>query len=411
MSTTSDSLSHTPNAASTSAVFSGIRIIDVDTHYSEPSDLWLKRAPRSLKSRVPQIKAIEGGLSWVIDGDKPIGQLGPYSNSAIDRAGVKPRGLDQMKFTQETCHPGSYDLSARLKVMDDFGIWAQVVYPNILGFGGQRSAKVDPALRLLCTQIYNDAMAELQADSKGRLFPMALLPWWDVGAAVKEIERTHAMGLRGVNINSDPQNHLGPDGKHLRDFGSTVWNPLWEICSSLALPINFHIGASEQSDNWLVQQGWPSLDSEMKGGLGGAMLFLDNGRVMMNVILSGLLDRYPKLRFVSVESGIGWIPFILEAVDYQFAELNTRTRLERKPSEYFATNFSACFWFECRNVVELIRMVGVDNVMFETDFPHPTCLHPRPIDRLAVPLARLDAESRRKVVSGNAAGLYNIPID
>ena len=92
--------------------------------------------------------------------------------------------------------------------MDELGVWAQVVYPNVLGFGGQGpSAKVDPALRLMCLQIYNDAVAEMQAQSGGRLLPMALLPWWDVELSVAEAERCAAMGMRGVNINSDPHRH------------------------------------------------------------------------------------------------------------------------------------------------------------------------------------------------------------
>ena len=139
------------------------------------------------------------------------------------------------------------------------------------------------------------------------------------------------------------------------------------------------------------------------------MLFTNNGRVMANLMMSGLLDRYPKLQFVSVESGLGWIPFLLEALEYEFSEVNTWVRLELKASEYFARNFYACFWFEQRNQSHVIRAVGVDNVMFETDFPHPTCLYPDPLEHAAKVLAGFDASSRSKIMGGNAARVYGIP--
>jgi uncharacterized protein len=141
------------------------------------------------------------------------------------------------------------------------------------------------------------------------------------------------------------------------------------------------------------------------------MLFFNNGRVMANIIFSGLLDRFPKLKFVSVESGIGWIPFLLESLDWQLFGMagNLAGNYELKPSEYFARNFYGCFWFEAEHICETIRQVGVDNCMFETDFPHPTCLFP--VDDLDERLAGLTPQERVKVLSTNAASLYNIPLD
>ena len=184
---------------------SAIKVIDADTHLTEPHDLWTKRAPAAMRDRVPQVKMLDGVRSWVIDGNQSIG-TGAHPNSSILKQGVKVRDLDHfLKLQFEDVHLGSSSVKERLQIMDEAGIHAQIVYPNILGFGGQASAKVDPELRLTCVQIYNDAMAELQEESGQRLFPMALLPWWDVGQAVKETERCAAMGLRGININSDPR--------------------------------------------------------------------------------------------------------------------------------------------------------------------------------------------------------------
>jgi len=384
-----------------------LKVIDADTHLTEPHDLWTKRAPAKYRDRVPQVKLWDGALSWVIDGDKSIGTGAPPM-SVIDKHGVKAQGMAFRDFHISDVHPGSFDVKARLKVMDESGIWAQIVYPNILGFGGQRSAKVDPELRLITTQIYNDAMAEIQADSGGRIFPMALLPWWDVKAAVAETERCANMGLRGININSDPHVHSDDAGGHLPDLAQSYWDPLWETCVALDQPVNFHIGGSEQVMDWFGNQAWPSFEDDMRAALGGTMLFFQNGRTVANIIMSGMLDRHPKLKFVSVESGIGWIPPLLEALDYQYGEIAVSGTLTRRPSEYFESNFYACFWYETRNAAHSIRAVGVDNCLFETDFPHPTCLYPVTADTFAVP--GLTNNELTKVLSKNAAGVYNIPV-
>jgi predicted TIM-barrel fold metal-dependent hydrolase len=384
------------------------KIIDADTHLTEPHDLWTRRAPASVRDRVPQVKLHEGQMSWIIDGNKSIG-TGAHPNSSILKDGRKIRVLDDfLKLKFDDVHPGSSSVKERIAVMDAAGIHAQIVYPNILGFGGQASAKVDPALRLICTQIYNDAMAELQEESGNRLFPMALLPWWDVKAAVKETERCVAMGLRGININSDPHFQKDENGAQIKDLGSPHWDPLWEVCVDKNLPVNFHIGASETSIDWMGQQGWPSLPRDLRSGISGAMLFFNNGKVVSNLIYSGMLDRFPKIKFVSVESGVGWVPFLMEALDYQLAEIAEGKKFDLMPSEYFQRNFYACFWFEKKDISHVLRAAGIDNVLFETDYPHPTSLFP--IDNVEARLSELTELERDKVLSLNAAKLYNIKL-
>jgi predicted TIM-barrel fold metal-dependent hydrolase len=390
------------------AVFGGRKVIDVDTHLTEPHDLWTKHAPARFKDRVPQVKVHNGVRSWLIDGDKVLLE-GAIPSSTVKRDGSKWPGLEFIKHQFEEVHPASYAVRERVAMMDATGISAQVLYPNILGFGGQHAVKVDDELRLACVEIFNDAMGEYQSDSSERIFPMALMPWWDVKLAVKEIERAKRLGLRGININSDPHTFTTGDGSKLPDLSSEHWFPMWEVCEALDMPVNFHIGASEQSMDWLGWQGWPGLHRDLRSALGGAMLFINNGRVMGNLILSGLLDRFTKLKFVSVESGIGWVPFLLEAIDYEYQEVGANAgKLQRKPSEYFTTNFYACFWFERRDLSRQIKSVGVDNVLFETDFPHPVCLFP--IDDMDKALTGLTEAEKVKVLSGNAAKVYNIKV-
>jgi predicted TIM-barrel fold metal-dependent hydrolase len=399
---------HAPGADLTE----GIRVIDVDSHLSEPLDLWTSRATPRYRDRVPQMRMLDGQWVWTIDGNRSMG-VGSAS-SVIYRDGTKAAGIEFTDWQVDQVHPGCSRVKERLEFMDENGLWAQIVYPNVMGFAGQgrapmgapRREPVDADLRLVSTQIYNDAMAEMQAESGGRLLPMALLPWWDIDRAVAETERCHAMGMRGVNINSDPQLH------GMQDLSGDYWTPLWELCSDKRLPVNFHIGASDSTMSWYGESPWPSLQPEEKLAVGGTMMFISNAKVILNLITSGLLERFPKLNFVSVESGLGWIPFILETLDYSLAESGAHRldKLTMSPFEYFRRQIYASFWFEGRDTAAAIRRVGVDNVMFETDFPHPVCLYPRPLEQARKGLEELTIEERRKVLSTNAARVYGIPL-
>jgi uncharacterized protein len=381
-----------------------VKVIDADTHLTEPHDLWTSRAPKGWEDRVPQVRDVNGVATWMIDG----GNFGRAAGSAVIRPdGSKTVGPGFMRFTIDDVHPAAFDVDARLALMDAMGVHAQIVYPNVVGFGGQNFvSSIDPELRMLCATMFNDAMVELQERSGQRMFPMALLPWWDVDASVREIERCHAMGLRGVNTNSDPHNQGYPD------LADRVWDPVWEACASLELPVNFHIGASETSLSWFGTSPWPSLDEERKLTLGSVMVILGNFRTMGNLLVSGVLERHPTLQVVSVESGLGWIPFLLESLDYEIDECapHASEHLSMKPSEYFRRQVHACYWFERDGLERGLASLGPDHIMFETDFPHPTCLFPDSLQRAAEGLVNVAPDVRRKVLSTNAARLYRIPV-
>ena len=220
-------------------VMEGIAIIDADTHLTEPHDLWTSRAPREYADRVPQVREVNGRSMWTIDGEVFGNAVGA---SVILPDGSKTFGTGFMALGIDDVHAGASAVAPRLAVMDEQGIYAQIVYPNVVGFGGQRFVDVvDPTLKSLCATIYNDAMAELQEESGGRMFPMAILPWWDIDAAVAEVARAHALGLRGINTNSDPQNQGFPD------LADRHWDPLWAVCADLGMPVNFHIGGERDA--------------------------------------------------------------------------------------------------------------------------------------------------------------------
>jgi predicted TIM-barrel fold metal-dependent hydrolase len=382
------------------AILHGFPIVDADTHVTERHDLWTSRAPLRFRDRVPQVKTVDGKQIWTIDGDKSMGTAAP--SSTIRKDGSKASGAEFLGFSIEDVLPASYDVKARVAHMGASGVAAQIAYPNVLGFGGQKAMMVDPELRLLSTQIFNDAMAEMQAESGDRIFPMALAPWWNVKEAMAEIERCHAMGLRGVNTNSEPHTAAG-----VPDMGDDYWTPFWDMCSDLEMPINFHIGASDESMSWWSSGSWPSHTPDQWMAYGSTLLYVSNARVLTNIILSRFLERFPRLKIVSVESGVGWLPFLLEALEYQMQE--ARIPFNIRPIDLFRRQIYACCWFEKRDIVETGRALGIDNILFETDFPHPTCLYPDVLGHAAETAAHFTPEERGKVFGGNAIKLYNLP--
>jgi predicted TIM-barrel fold metal-dependent hydrolase len=387
--------------------FPGIQVIDSDAHWSEPHDLWTSRAPAKYRDLVPQMKTVNGKRRWYVNGDIAI--AGETAASAITENGDKIVGLDFLKLDVDKVHAASSQVKPRLEMLDTLGIKAQILYPNVAGFGNQNFMRVDDyALRRACVEIYNDAMAELQASSGDRLLPMILVPWWDIAGSVEEIQRCQAMGMRGVVMCSNPQDSGMPE------FNQPEWEPFWETCEGLNLPINFHIGASEGDMDWFGKVPYKSWPGEVKITIGGATLFLGNSRWMSNLLFSDIPDKHPNLKFVSVESGVGWIPFLLEALDYQMGETapSLVKHLSMKPSEYFRRQFYGTFWFESSyNVGPAIDFLGDTQVMFETDFPHPTCLYPKSIERVQKTIGALSPDVQRKVLQDNAASLYGIKLD
>ena len=388
-----------------SEIFPRIRIIASDTHGSEPHDLWTSLAPAKYKALVPQIKEHNGRRKWVVNGDIPI--AGDSAVSAIMPDGEKMLGLRFLKADIDMVHAASYDCEARLDLMDQMGISHGIVYPNVGGFGNQNFLRVqDEGLRIACVEIYNDWMSDLQQRSGGRILPMALVPWWDIEACVAEVDRMQKNGAKGIVMCSNPHDSGMPN------FAQPEWRPFWEICEALEMPINFHIGASEGDINWSGSVPYDTWPGDVKISLGGAAIFLGQLRWMVNLLVSDVPERYPNLNFVSVESGVGWIPFLLDALDYQCGETAPEhlAHLSMKPSEYFRRQFYGCFWFESKTLAPAVEHIGPDRIMFETDIPHPTCLYPHSVERVRDAIGQMAPEVQKKILQDNAAELYGIKV-
>ena len=385
----------------------GLRVIDADSHLTERHDLFTERAPKGYEDKVPHVEHIDGMDMWVVEG-KTFGKAG--SGGTIDHDGKKHPFRDSQGggWTIHDVHPAAWDVDTRVALLDELGIEAQILYPNSIGIGGQNlwNAVQDKDVVRLCVELYNDAMAEVQERSGCRLVPMPVMPAWDIDACVREARRCAEMGMRGVNMTADPQDSGSPD------LGDPAWDPFWEVCAGLHLPVHFHIGASQTAMAYFGTTFWPSQDDYVKPAIGGASLFQNNSRLLLNSCYSGMFDRHPDLKMVSVESGIGWVPFMLEAMDYELEENAPKyaKELQKLPSEYFASNWYATFWFETGrgDLQHLVDAVGERNIMFETDFPHPTSLHPDPVQMVSDKISTLRPETQRRVMGENAAELYRL---
>jgi predicted TIM-barrel fold metal-dependent hydrolase len=286
------------------------------------------------------------------------------------------------------------------------GIWAMVMYPNVGGFGAQQFLKLnDPELMLTCVQIYNDWQTEWASADSRRLLPITSIPFWDIDAAVKEVRRCAAMGHKGILFTGEPQYYDKPL------LGDPHWNPLWEVAVEEDLPLSFHIGSGDMAEGLL--KGRMKTYGKMAAFTELAVdIFLRNGLQLNDLLMSGVLARYPKIKFVSVESGIGWIPFVLEAMDYQFngnSVAEEHPEFDRLPSEYFARNVYACYWFEQTAPRRLIDKIGENNVLFETDFPHPTSLYGDEVHaRIKGGLDDCEPSVKRKILWENSQKLYNV---
>jgi predicted TIM-barrel fold metal-dependent hydrolase len=280
------------------------------------------------------------------------------------------------------------------------------MYPNVAGFGNQRFLDLkDPDLQLACVEAYNDWQTEWASADSRRLLPIASTPFWDIKAAVKEVRRCAAMGHKGILFTGEPQAFGQPF------MGDPHWNPLWEAAVELGLPVSFHIGSGDMEDG-LGRDKMKTYGRMSTFTSGSVDVFLRNGMQLSELLLSGIFVRFPEIQFVSVESGIGWIPFALEALDYQFQGNRVseeHPEFDRLPSEYFQTNVYACYWFEQVAPRRLVDKVGADRIMFETDFPHPTSLYGDEVhERIRTGLGDTDEETRRKILWGNGQKLYKV---
>ena len=375
----------------------GIKIVDCDTHITEAPDMFTSRAPAALKDKVPRVRRVNGVDRWFI-GDRDFGTLGGNVIAADNN-----KLLGRLAFqTIEEGHKGAHDTKHRLQAMDDMGVYAQICYHNsgVTQAGSLMSLR-DNDLAVSVIKIYNDAAAERQEESGQRLFTLAHLPIWDKAAMEAEARRCLDMGLKGFVLPDTPERLKIPS--YIHDY----WTPLLEMAADRGAPLNFHLNAAIDP-NALT---WDGFEFEQTLAVVATMFSIGNVATLGNWIVSGRLDRHPKLKIGLIESGMGWVPFALEALEHQFNEMlpSKSKLLQRRPWDYFRDQFWVTYWFEDVGPKMLLETVGFDKVLFETDFPHPTSLYPGVQEHIVDTLGGYDKSVRKKVLETNAVKLYNLP--
>jgi predicted TIM-barrel fold metal-dependent hydrolase len=367
--------------------------ISTDDHCWERRDTWTSRVPQAFREACPQVRRRDDGVDeWWYAGE-PVRELGTGCAALMqDRGPVKNWDL---------VPEAAYEPAVRLERMDEDGVAAEVLFPQAAGFGGGPfvSTKGDAELRLACIRAYNDWMAEEWSDFSPRFIAQCLAPLWDVDLAIAEVERAHALGHRALVWTAAPQSFGFPH------FNDRYWDKLWALLEERRMPVCLHIGsARSQVDVWDGFSGMKRVSVSSVNAITG------NVHVMNNLIFSGVLERFPGLSFVSVESGLGWVPYLLETADHQYeAQHLWDEGMKLRPSEYFRRQCYVNFWFESSGV-QLRHMIGVDNILWEADFPHPTSTYPDSRRMIRECLADVPVDEQVKMLQDNAARLFQIDL-
>lgn len=371
-------------------------LISCDDHMDlcyVPADLWQSRVASKWRGAAPRVVTLDTGKTmWVREANN----WGIHGSKKADGRKVP---FDQAGLSEEV-EPGVFRPSSakhRLEDMDRDGVYAQVIY-NFLDWSFE-----DPALKSACVQAFNSWMAELCSADPNRLVGLAVLPSHDAAAAVRELERVTRLGLRGAIFDvfdasmpiSDPS-----------------WDPVWSVASESGVAISVHIGfGAHQPMRPGSKDTGSGLGKTWRLPVAAATGCLSLARVLAEVIFSGVLERHPKLKFVLGESSIGWIPFVLERLDFEHE--NYREHLgdlsKLRPSEQFRRNVSCTFQDE-KLGVEMIPLIGEDNVMWASDYPHGDGTFPHTREAVQRIFANSTPDLQRKVSRDNAAKLYRIDL-
>jgi predicted TIM-barrel fold metal-dependent hydrolase len=388
---------HEAAARGLHASLKGIKIVDCDTHVTEVPDLFTSRAPAKYKDKVPYIRRVNGVDRWFV-GDRDWGSMGGNVIRADNN-----KLLGRLAFpTFDEGHKGAHEVKARLQAMDEMGVYAQICFQNSgVTQAGSLMSLGDNDLAVSIVKMYNDASVERQKESGDRLFTMAHLPLWDKAAMMAEAQRCLDMDLKGFVLPDTPE-RLG-----IPSFIDDHWTPLLEMCEARGAPLNFHLNAAINP----TDLAWKGFSFEQTLSVVATMFSICNASTMGNWMVSGRLDQFPKLKIGLIESGMGWVPFAIEAYEHQFDEMlpSKSKMLQRRPWDYFRDQFWVTYWFESVAPKLLLDTIGVNKVLFETDFPHPTSLYPGVQEHIIDTLGGYDYDVKKRVLERNAAELYNLP--
>lgn len=364
-----------------------IRTIDADSHVNEPAEVWQARVPARLRDLAPRMVELDGGrIGWLFEGGK-----------RTHRVTTACAGFDESTYHShgarwDEIRPGSYDPKARLDDMELDMIQAQVLYPSLAPhpqfFG------IDRELQLACVRAYNDWIFDFASYAPQRLIGLPIAPATGTDDMIAEWQRVAALGARGYVINGYPSGAAVPSDDDER---------FWAAVHGWPYAVHIHFGFAD-GVSLSAPTGVGYLSSAMLIDMGIGMY-----RPIADLIYSGLFDRYPKLKLVAVEAGIGWIPYFSHHLDDNFLRRRFRAgvALPRLPSEYVREHVWATFIEDPCGIRDRHR-IGIDRIMWSTDYPHTNSNWPNSARIAAYEFRDVPAGERRLIMRDNAASLYGI---
>jgi uncharacterized protein len=373
--------------------------ISADCHIDLPMlapDLFAANASAALKDRMPYVTDGPDGPYWTcknggsfgfLNGVGPAGQkLVPGQNYRVDKMAATGFYEDGKRGHR---HPT--DPALRAKDMDLDGVQAEVIF----GILGAATRLNDPVAANEMFRIYNDWLVDFCRQDPRRFIGLACLPYGDIDAAVKEIRRVARLGLRGVELSCSWD---------MEPMWHPVWEPLWKAIHEVDLPLHFHTFPA-LPPGVLEKATGPTRRAAFFTVVSGFQMNLVN--ILAAVIGSAVLERYPNVRISFGESGIGWIPYALDRMDFEWEDRFRDLGLTMKPSDYWRRQCKATFQFD-RIGAKLIDEMGVETLMWGSDYPHADGVWPESSKYIEENFGHLPAEVTRKITCENAGTFYRL---
>lgn len=355
-------------------------VVDADGHVIEPPGLWAQYVEERYRARAPRPVRDENGLFCYAAGDVLLLRT-------ASRLGTDPEG------GHKPVRAGGWDAAARLADMDAEGIERAFLFPSLSFFFPELE---DPELHTVLCRAYNDWLRDYCRAAPDRLHGIALLPLEDVAASVRELERaTRELGFRGAFFRPNP--YAGRPIQH------PVYEPFWDCAESLGVPVLVHEGVSERI---------PTLGRERSESPVLQHLFshpFEQMAACAGLVLGGVLDRHPRLRFAFLESGCGWVPYWLERMDGHFVTWRHHLgACKRRPSEAFVAQCFVSMEPDERSTPAVLEAVGEECLVFASDYPHTDHAFPGVVKQAREALGTVSADARYKVLRSNALRLYGM---
>ena len=364
--------------------------VSADGHVVEPADLWTTRMDTRFRDRAPRIESRPEADYYVIDG------LAPFA-VGLEGVTMEDKIAGQIETVVGHRHsetrPGAWDPQARLADQQLDHLRAEMLYPG--AFGLQFWTITDAAYQRECFRVYNDWLSEFCAAAPDRLLGAGLLPFrGPVAWACEEAQRAAQKGLRSLSIPADiaDQSYADPE-----------FTPLWETLQEIGLPVSIHSGTTT---------GEPFATKFERIGMGMGIV---NTKISLPMnALAGLIwgaipQRYPRLRFVIVEGGIGWIASLLGLMDHWWKDHYRwmEPKLDEPPSHYFRRQFWATFEDDRAGILTR-ELLGVDRLMWGSDYPHTEGTFPYSQEQVTQDFLGVPEGEVYQMVAGNATTLYGL---